>query len=433
MFQPALVQIQRNPIHSINENDDIASRLPTFLTPTAPSVYTLELIAACNHKCIGCGNVFSRQLKRISAMAWRKIIASIKPHVESFRITGGECTLHPEFREIIEIVDSVDVPFVVFTNGNWRNVDEILDVFGNCKNLDGLLISLHGKSAESFRRFVVSDAFEKVIENIRKAVERGIRVGSNTILLKSNHRDVSNIINLAISLGVSSVAFSRYYGKPIKGLQLSDGEFENALGVVNNKRKEDKRVVFNNCVPMCFSDIDIPTKGCTSGFTHATIDPLGTVRPCTHSPYELGNVFESSVEEIWRSRILRKWRNLIPSGCLECGSFNACRGGCRATAVHQGLTMDPLIQGPMHHKQKSKETLRLFRHARPKPRFSVRKENFGYHLINRNRHVAISDDAIKFIKPLDGKTTLETIHNQFGQIALDFVGTLLNEGLVELA
>lgn len=427
--------------------------LPAHLSPKRPTTYTLELMAACDHQCVGCGNVFGRQMKFLRGTAWRHILEKLRDDIISLRITGGECTLHPDFEMILRAVDALGAPFVVFTNGRWgepsqcgedkqqakgrnsdkRGVDKLLSLFASCKHLDGLLISLHGHTAATYREFVVTDSFATVTDNIRRAAQASIRVGTNTLLLQSTSPHIAEIVALSLSLGASSVAFSRYYGEPMADLELSEEELQAALGMVAALRQTEPRVVFNNCVPLCFSDGTIPTKGCTSGFTHCTIDPSGVVRPCTHSPFTLGQILEQDITTIWASDRLRQWRDLIPSGCHDCGAFGQCRGGCRATAYQQSLAQDPLIRAPLPPSVTAEpERFGLYRHARPVRNYTLRQDHFGFYLVNRNRHLAVSAHALPILDLLDGQTTLEQIHSRLGQVALDFIGSLMLSGLVKL-
>lgn len=408
--------------------------LPLYLTPCRPTTYTIELIAACNHNCIGCGNVFSRQLKFMSGETWINLLNQLRTDMVSLRITGGECTLHPAFKDIIREIDCLAIPFVVFTNGCWGKSNELVQLFADCKNLDSLLISLHGYDPASYRAFVVTDSFDLVTHNIQRATEAGIRVGTNTILLSSNVNHIKEIAQLSFSLGTASAAFSRYYGKPIPHLELTKAQLREAMANIATLQKKEPRIVFNNCVPMCFTDANIPTKGCTSGFTHCTIDPVGNVRPCTHSPFVLGNLFKQNITEIWDSEPLWQWRNLTPAACTGCSIFDQCRGGCRATAYHQGLTQDPLIYSPFERQLVTPtEILRLYRKACPVPNYTLRQENFGFYLINRNRHIAVSAKVMPILKMLDGQTTLDEIRASLGQTAVNFVGILLLNDLVRLS
>jgi len=409
------------------------SCIPLYLTPKTPIVFTLELTSACNHNCVGCGNVFPYKNKWLSEFDWEWILDKIKPYAESLRITGGECSLHPNFYNIIKHIDRLEIPYVIFSNGNWEFPHKTVEFFKSCRFFDGLLISLHGCSAKSHEAYVSTNTFDNVVKNIKLVVKNGINVGTNTVLNKHNINEIYNIISFAKNLGVSSIAFSRFYGAPIHGFELHESEIKSALNIIMDEHEQDESIIINNCVPVCFTGRNISTKGCTSGFTHCTIDPTGIVRPCTHSQYKLGSIFQQSVEEIWASKKLKKWRNLVPLECLECASFDDCRGGCRANAIQRGLKEDPLMKGPIHQLEYNEfENVEIYRYACPHSAFKVRRENFGFFLINRGCHLAVKYDALPIIEAIDGNTTMDEIFTKFGQVGIDFIGNLAYEGLVDI-
>jgi len=367
----------------------------------------------------------------LSGEKWRKLLVLLRPCISGLRITGGEPTLHPDFEGIIRYVDGLNVPFVIFSNGRWRNPQALIALFKSCANLDGLLISLHGKDAPLHEAFTCAESFAETIENIHLAAQAGLRVGTNTVLTKANHEDIEEIVILALSLGASSVAFSRYYGKPTPLTELTEEELKAAIEKIIALKQKDKRVIFNNCVPPCFSGL--PTKSCPSGVTHCTIDPLGNVRPCTHAPLILGNLFEQSIGEIWDSGATWKWRNMIPSQCYKCAEFTNCGGGCRATAMQRGLEKDPLIKEPLRKEQpRPVKRLKLYQGAKPIAHFRVKTEQFGYLLVNRSAAIPISSQAKPILDALDGTLSLQEIKDRFGQEGLNFVGMLYTKGLVEL-
>jgi radical SAM protein with 4Fe4S-binding SPASM domain len=362
---------------------------------------------------------------------WATILDKLAPDIASIRITGGECTLHPEFESILTAIDGLGVPFAVFTNGRWKEPAEVIARLRSCQHLSGVLISLHGDTPESYAAFVGTDSFTTVTHNIACAARAGVRVGTNTVLSKANVERIDAIAQYSLSLGAQSAAFSRYYGAPIDGLELAATELRLAISHIAALRRQDPRIIFNNCVPLCFSGNETPTKGCTSGFTHCTIDPVGNVRPCTHSRVVLGNILISDIAEIWRSDALRQWRGLVADQCLGCAAFNLCRGGCRATAHQRGAGQDPLLRGAVTQLKTSTPTkLRLYANACPTPNYLLRTDDFGLYLINRNCHIAVSKDAQSILERIDGQTTLAQIQSIFGSMALNFIGSLALHGLV---
>ena len=91
-------------------------------------------------------------------------------------------------------------------------------------------------------------------------------------------------------------------------------------------------------IPPCLIDPkDYPHVGfgfCAAGTDRAyyTIDPVGNVRPCNHTPTILGNVFEASLRDIAKAPALRQFMKARPAFCAGCAIENACLGGCKAAA-----------------------------------------------------------------------------------------------------
>jgi radical SAM protein with 4Fe4S-binding SPASM domain len=400
--------------------------------PTTPTTYTLELTSHCNNACAGCGNVFVRDLGEMPLERWAALLDKLRPHVINLRVTGGEPTLHPQFPQITQLIDRLNVPFVLFSNGVWDNRQEIIQALLECHNLDGVLISLHGHDNESHQQFVGHNSFEETIESIRQATQAGLLINTNTVLNRANFRAVEAIARLALDLGAGFVAFSRYYGAPTPLTALSEDELLEAVESVHTLKAHGTPVRFNNNVPACFSHR--PSKSCPAGITHCTIDPLGNVRPCNHVDITFGNLFEHSIEELWRSEKACRWRDLIPQSCYRCAEFDNCRGGCKAMALQLGKARDPLIRKPLANKleRDTPRKVQLYAEAMPRKDFVTRREEFGLLLVNRSRVLPVDLAAEPLLDKLDGTHSLRAIGQQFGQEGLDFVGLLYQAGLVRL-
>jgi len=402
------------------------------LVPATPTTYTLELTSRCNSACTGCGNVFDRTLGEMAFERWRSILVQLKPHLVNLRLTGGEPTLYPQFAELTRFIDSLGVPFVIFSNGLWSQRDETLAVLLECNNLDGLLISLHGHTAQAHQAFAGVDSFDRVAGTIRLAAEAGLNTNTNTVLTRDNHQAIPAIVSLSGKLGARFAAFSRYYGAPVPVTDLTEDEFRTAAETIQRLRDQGLPVQFNNSVPSCFGRL--PTKSCPAGITHCTIDPLGRVRPCTHAPHILGDLSAEPIAEIWHNEAARRWRDLIPDTCHACAEFVRCRGGCKAMAYHLRQSHDPLIRRPLQEPLRcaSPGRMQLYSGARPEPNFTLREEAFGYLLINRNQIIPVRRETRPLLDALDGATTLSQIEQDFGSAGLEFVAHLFNKGLVIL-
>ena len=349
------------------------------------------------------------------------------------RVTGGEPTISPVFSGILELCDGLGKPIVVFSNGLWSDVDSVIAALRRCRNLDGVLVSLHGHTEASYRAFTGGTHFSTVLENIRRATEAGITVNTNTILTAANIDHMPEVVDLATAAGAQVVAFSRHYGVPISGLtDLSPDHYQFAIHQVERLRTQGKRVKFNNNIPLCLGGHH--TQACPAGDTHCTVSSTSKVRICNHSPLELGDLLTTPIQEIWQGEPIQAWRRQVPAICHACAAFESCRGGCRATAMANRLDADPLACRTC----RTPPSWPIIHHALPASSipiadFAIHPESFGYVLINRSQILKVSKAADRLLDVLqDGSRSLVEIGATFGRPSLNLIGLLYEARMVEL-
>ena len=401
---------------------------------SAPILYSLELTPACNNRCLGCGNVFAhnRTPQPLSAAQWGKILADLKPYIHRLKLTGGEPTLHPEFGAIVATLRGLDIPFALFTNARWRDPAHLVTFLQAVPQCSGLLISLHGATAASHDAFTrVPGSFAETCANVRHVVTAGLNVTTSTVITSYNWYEVEDIVRLSQKLGANHAVFNRYLGKPLSQIEPSEDQLRQAVEAIDDLRRREDRVKFGNCIPQCFYPSS--STGCLAGVAYCTVDPWGNVRPCNHAPLICGNLLEQSIEEIWHGEAMNRWRGMIAEQCWPCLELPRCHGGCRAMAMIQGVEKDPLMREPILEKElELPEELTLYEGARPLGRYALRAEDFGYVLVRGNRIVPVTAAARPVLDACDGTMTLLQLRERFGQEALDFIGSLVKKGLIEL-
>jgi radical SAM protein with 4Fe4S-binding SPASM domain len=379
-----------------------------------------------------------RQPAGLSLQGWRQILDTIRPHARALKITGGEPTLHPQFAELLAEIDSLSVPFTLFTNARWRQPEHMLGLLQGATNLDGLLVSLHGADAETHETFSgVAGAFEETCANIRRAAERGLRVHISTVLNAFNLHQLAAVVELARSLGAQRVVFNRFLGTGDSSFQPSEAALLKAIQEIERLRRRypvraDGRfsVRYGNCIPQCFTESG--ASGCWAGVSYCTIDPWGRLRPCNHSPTVVGSLFEHSLEELWHGQVMQRWRQLTPDACLACGAYERCHGSCRALMELERTAQDPLMRSPIPSLD-GQDDVEIYRYAKPKLASEMLPAEPGMALVKGLSIFPVSDDAIPLLNDLDGNKTLAQVLDAHGQVGLDFVGELLLRGYVYIS
>ncbi|WLE97437.1 MAG: radical SAM protein [Candidatus Electrothrix communis] len=402
-----------------------------LLPLSAPIYFSLELTSACNNQCPVCSNVFERAPTPLPASDWQKIIETIAPHAEVLKLTGGEPTLHPEFKEIISAIEERGIPFTLFTNARWYKPQAVIDLLRSVSQCQGLLISLHGHNAKTHEGFTrTSHSFTETCKNIQRATSAGLAVHTSTVITRYNWDRLNEVANLSQELGARRAVFNRYLGPVMPDIEPDEKQLRKAVFDIESMMQAASNVRYGSCIPQCF--LPSSSTGCWAGVAYCTIDPWGNMRPCNHSPTIAGNVLEIPIEELWSGEVMSNWRALIAEQCNNCDEVDTCRGGCRA--LIEIRDRDPLVQLPIQEKRSQLPIkLKLYNKDSPYLVCKVQQESFGYALIRGHNIIPVTIQAKSILHELDGSTTLQQIYDEFGQDALDFVGKLYHQGFLELS
>jgi len=307
-----------------------------FTGETKIPVFFLELTFACNNACVGCSNVFSHQSNPppLDYEGWHRVLERLAPTAAWFKITGGEPTLHPEFEAIIKDIDALGIPFTLFTNARWQEPKRLVSFLKSIPTLHGLLISLHGPDAFSHEAFTCTPgSFEETVANIRLATEAGLRVSTSTVITRYNWNRIGEIVAFSKELGARQAVFNRFIGSPLPQIEPTPLQFIKAVETFEALRAQGTSIRWGNPVPNCLAPNSSGV--CMAGDAMATVDPWGNVRPCNHAPMIVGNLLTQSLEEVWLSSGMEKWRSARPPQCLKCSEFPSCYGWCRAELMYK--------------------------------------------------------------------------------------------------
>jgi radical SAM protein with 4Fe4S-binding SPASM domain len=403
---------------------------------SVPIYYSLEVTSLCNSRCPVCSNVFVRRRETLSAAGWTRVLAHLAPHAETFKLTGGEATLHPEFPAILRATAETGVPFALFTNGRWRDPDAVIDLLLHAPTCSGLLVSLHGADTVTHEAFTQTPgSFVETCANIQAATAAGLRIHTSTVITQHNWCSSDEIITLAKELGASRAVFNRYLGPPAPAIEPEPVQLRFAVQRIEQQmhhyaglQRNSFDIRYGNCIPHCFTPSS--SAGCWAGIAYCTVDPWGNLRPCNHSPTIVGNLFEAPINALWQSDIMEQWRALTPSGCVACTAFDLCHGGCRALVELR--ESDPLIGHALAESTRVPQLVRLPQALCPLLTCTVRSELFGYSLARGHSLFEATHEAAPLLDQLKGDRTLQHLTDEFGADGLEFIGLLYLSGMVSL-
>ena len=190
----------------------------------------------------------------------------------------------------------------------------------------------------------VAGAFDRVtmaMAELKAARQQVIGVFVATRLNLPTWRET---FELAVALGLDRIMFNRFNpgGAGVRNLELlqaSPAEITAALDLAETLIEGyELPVTCSIPMPPCLFDTS-RYKRLTFGFCAAgterayyTLDPLGNVRPCNHSPRILGNIRESSFAHMIQGPAMRDFFAARPLVCQGCRHELECQGGCKAAA-----------------------------------------------------------------------------------------------------
>lgn len=320
-----------------------------------PKNLYLEVTNRCNLKCKACilyrGSWEPARDVTLDEMVQ---ITDQLTELERIALHGiGEPLLNEELPGMIRHLKNRDI-YVLF-NSNGILIDKKRQYELITAGLDELRISLDAASPQGYNAMRDSDKFDQIVSNLHSFVEhrKQLHVSHPKLSLwylgtRENIAELPAFIRLADTIGIEDVYLQRLvyfqddtgYGVaiPEKTLMDSDGKTREYLNQSQDLAKQ-LGIRFNASglhTPLESVQLNAANRPfwqrCFRPTTLMYITANGNVLPCCISPFAtsdyssiiLGNVFESSLEEIWLGPKYRKFRKthqseLPPKCCRGCG------------------------------------------------------------------------------------------------------------------
>lgn len=396
---------------------------------SAPVDVQIELTQACNQRCRHCYNYWRpnsitvKSEQHFPREKFSRLVGELRANqVPSITITGGEPFLRRnDVFVLLKMIQEVDIHASINTNLSLIKEDDIDRLADKYKDVSLLFSLLSGDAIEHERLAGVSaGTYAQVVKNAALAIQKGIPVSLNMVLMRENLHSMESVARLAKSLGVRTFCATKALPNthaPEEAFLLSAEEVRWSLvELIKLERLLDISVDVLGCYPRClFTDTDsyrrFSRRTCVAGYTTVTIGVDGNVRPCSHMEISYGNIFYELLADIWQK--MSGWREneFIPEECHGCLLVAACRGGCRVDTFTPGLKNIDIYADP----QRPKDALQRYLVSRssekkteipPKAvvctQVRFRNETFGA-LVYRTNPLAIvlvNYSAAKFLKTM---------------------------------
>jgi radical SAM protein with 4Fe4S-binding SPASM domain len=182
----------------------------------------------------------------------------------------------------------------------------------------GLAVSFYGGSKETFEAVTqVPGSYERVLDGLKYAVSRKIRVRMKTPVISSNLCTLDKMKELARELKIAyrytpMISPKDDGSKETLVHRLSDDEMRTFL---RGEKKEN----------LSHRPKDPDTPLCTAARAQVTISPVGEVYPCVQLRHSGGNIRQRPFGEIWKSDVFEAYRKISLAHLENCT-------GCRLLA-----------------------------------------------------------------------------------------------------
>jgi radical SAM protein with 4Fe4S-binding SPASM domain len=320
------------------------------VTGRRPRLQTLifEVTQRCNHACHHCYNVWHGAAYPRGELPTGETLALLDKALDETRcrhvtLTGGEPLLRDDLSQILDRLQARGVRSTVISNGRLLSEPAVVDLLERGVGLFELPLLSHRRETHDALSGMPG-AFDAVLSAMAHIRTHRGQFVAVFVATRSNLPHLHDAIKLAFAFGARGLMLNRFNpggrGRTaVDELLPSVGEMERALAVADAAAVEFGFPI--SCsIPIqpCLIDLEShPHLGfgfCAAGTERAyyTLDPLGYLRPCNHTPTILGNLREEAFADLVAPERIADFVVARPSFCDPCRLRDTCQGGCKAAA-----------------------------------------------------------------------------------------------------
>lgn len=310
-----------------------------------PTTANFELTHFCNAKCIFC-SIKNKEISFSTINKMKKIVDILKKNgILRLNLFGGEPFIYPDISELLKYASQQNFFISGVTNALSIEDKIIEDII---KYMDVIGISIHGLEKTHDKFIGVKNSFKHSIKIIKMLSEKNFPVGINMTITKKNYLELIPLVEfLQQNFKIKFVALNRFIRNPFLNEKINE-ELEPNIEIFKKTLTDlkylNEKFPELNCkyaihFPFCIIDDKSLHKyigdGCGFGQYYCAVDNEGNIKMCSYTNTILGNIFNDSLEEIWKNnKFLKDYRseNWIPNKCKTCDEFNLCKVGCKISA-----------------------------------------------------------------------------------------------------
>ncbi len=327
--------------------DDVSERKATetvrygFDFTRLPILGEIALTYRCNNSCAFC---YARctpenNARELATADVKRIVDAFreKAKLPFFSFTGGEPLLRDDLEELVSYAVGSGLSVNLITNGT-------LVTPKRAKSLRKAGLKTAQVSIESPLREVHdaltrhNGSYDLTLLGIRRLLNNGISVQTNTTLNRLNAGSVASIPEFVSSFGIKRFSMNLFIpcgtGLDNAHLFIPYSEVSQYIETARKKAVSLGLVFYwYSPVPHCYYNpvaMGLGNKSCAAMDGLLSVSPDGTVLPCSSFPESMGNILENEFTDIWFSARAGffKDKRFAPPECDGCDHFTACQSAC---------------------------------------------------------------------------------------------------------
>ena len=336
--------------------------------PRSPKQVEIMLTARCNLACRHCSVYGEGPIEGdLSTSQWKDIIRRLSEwKVIHLTISGGEPLVRNDFVQILEAILAHPLRLALNTNAMLVTDDIASALARASRRLDSVMVSLDGAGPETHDAQRAPGSFDAMAEGVGRLRQAGVAVGFYCTVTTLNVDEIEDVAAWALDHG-EWVKFN-----DVMSVGRACANSELALDQTTRRNAGERAARLASQIPGRITGT-LPdmhslceqlkggtarpypqgARGCGAMRGRANIWADGRMTPCDRIPhYTIGNVLDSSLDELWRSAAAQSFRDMLAvpitdlDTCADCAYAPYCTGGCPVLPMRD-------LQGPLGRDPKS--------------------------------------------------------------------------------
>ena len=307
-----------------------------------PGSIMIKLTRNCNLDCIFCSQNGARNEQLDVTVVIKILVEASEYGVNEIIYSGGEPLMYPYIKEIIKYGEERGLNQTIVSNGiGIKELGKEL-----LEQLKCIGISIHGDQYMHDKIVKRNGAYQKVIESLKflEGLENRPYITLNFTIFGQNVSCYNSVVEVAKRYDcdlyiarINSIGRAKAYNR----IDFDINEFLKKFAKENIKS--------SNVIPRCQVKKEYKQfcHSCSAGIASVCVNANGDVGICGSSETAYGNVYKTSLFDIWNNENFRAFRmlNWLPIYCKHCKELSECMGGCKAELEEkrQGETRDYLV------------------------------------------------------------------------------------------